>query len=86
LDEHLNQFEWLATERDKRILLAFDEYEGLEESIAGGDISKNVLGKLRNIIQHRARIVVLVSGSYRFEELAGVNWASYLKRVQIKAL
>lgn len=78
LDEYLDQFEWLATERGKRILLAFDEYEGLEESIAGGDISKNVLGKLRNIIQHRARIVVLVSGSHRFEELTGVNWASYL--------
>ena len=78
LDEYLDQFERLATERGKRILLAFDEYEGLEESIAGGDISKNVLGKLRNIIQHRQRIVVLVSGSHRFEELTGVNWASYL--------
>ena len=78
LDEYLDQFERLATERGKRILLTFDEYEGLEESIAGGDISKNVLGKLRNIIQHRARIVVLVSGSHRFEELTGVNWASYL--------
>lgn len=78
LDEYLDQFERLATERGKRILLAFDEYEGLEESIAGGDISKNVRGKLRNIIQHRQRIVVLVSGSHRFEELTGVNWASYL--------
>lgn len=78
LDEYLDQFERLATERGKRILLAFDEYEGLEESIAGGDISKNILGKLRNIIQHRQRIVVLVSGSHRFEELTGVNWASYL--------
>lgn len=78
LDEYLDQFERLATERGKRILLAFDEYEGLEESIAGGDISKNVLGKLRNIIQHRQRIVVLVSGSHRFEELTSVNWASYL--------
>jgi uncharacterized protein len=78
LDEDLDQFERLATERGKRILLAFDEYEGLEESIAGGDISKNVLGKLRNIIQHRERIVVLVSGSHHFEELTGLNWASYL--------
>lgn len=77
LDEYLDQFERLATERGKRILLAIDEYEGLEGSITGGDISKNVLGKLRNIIQHRQRIVVLVSGSHRFEELTGVNWASY---------
>ncbi|MGH9838082.1 MAG: ATP-binding protein [Blastocatellia bacterium] len=78
LDEYLDQFEQLAAQRNKRLLLAFDEYEGLEESISAGDISKNVLGKLRNIIQHRERIVVLVSGSHRFEELKGVNWASYL--------
>ncbi|MFN7928597.1 MAG: hypothetical protein U0Y68_11735 [Blastocatellia bacterium] len=50
----------------------------MEESIASADISKNVLGKLRNIIQHRERIVVLVSGSHRFDELTGLNWASYL--------
>jgi DNA polymerase III delta prime subunit len=78
LDQYLDQFEQFAAQRGKRILLSFDEYEGLEEGIAGGDISKNVLGKLRNIIQHRERIVVLVSGSHRFEELSGVNWASYL--------
>ena len=78
LDQYLDQFEKLSEQRGKRILLAFDEYEGLEESITGGDVSKNVLGKLRNIIQHRQRIVVLVSGSHRFEELTGVNWASYL--------
>lgn len=78
LDQYLDQFEQLTAQRNKRILLAFDEYEGLEESITGGDISKNVLGKLRNIIQHREQIVVLVSGSHRFEELTGVNWASYL--------
>jgi DNA polymerase III delta prime subunit len=78
LDQYLDQFEQLAAQRGKRILLSFDEYEGLEEGIAGGNISKNVLGKLRNIIQHRERIVVLVSGSHRFEELTGLNWASYL--------
>lgn len=78
LDQYLDKFERLATKRGKRILLAFDEYEGLEESIAGGDVSKNILGKLRNIIQHRERIVVLVSGSHHFEELPRLNWASYL--------
>jgi hypothetical protein len=78
LDQYLNQFEQLVAQRGKRILLAFDEYEGLEESIVAGDISKNVPGKLRNIIQHRERIVVLVSGSHHFEELTRLNWASYL--------
>jgi uncharacterized protein len=78
LDQYLDQFERLTAQRGKRILLAFDEYEGLQESITAGDISKNVLGKLRNIIQHRQYFVVLVSGSHRFEELSGLNWASYL--------
>jgi hypothetical protein len=78
LDQYLDQFEQLATQRGKRILLSFDEYEGLEESVTGGDISKNVLGKLRNIIQHRERIVMLVSGSHHFVELPRLNWASYL--------
>ena len=78
LDQYLDQFEKLSEQRGKRILLSFDEYEGLQESITNADISKNVLGKLRNIIQHRERIVVLVSGSHRFEELPGLNWASYL--------
>ena len=78
LDQYLDQFEKLSTQRGKRILLSFDEFEGLQESITNDDISKNVLGKLRNIIQHRERIVVLVSGSHRFEELPGLNWASYL--------
>ncbi len=78
LDQYLDRFEKLSQQRGKRILLSFDEYEGLQESITHADISKNVLGKLRNIIQHRERIVVLVSGSHRFEELPGLNWASYL--------
>lgn len=78
LDQYLDQFEKLIQQRGKRILLSFDEYEALEESITNADISKNVLGKLRNIIQHRERIVVLVSGSHRFDELTGLNWASYL--------
>ncbi|MBL8204284.1 MAG: AAA family ATPase [Blastocatellia bacterium] len=78
LDQYLDQFEKLAQQRGKRILLSFDEFEGLQESITNDDISKNVLGKLRNIIQHRERIVVLVSGSHRFDELTGLNWASYL--------
>lgn len=37
-----------------------------------------MLGKLRNLIQHSKSIVVLVSGSHRFEELTRLNWANYL--------
>ncbi|WP_139282224.1 AAA family ATPase [Thiothrix caldifontis] len=78
LDQFLTQAQKIAEQRDKRILLAFDEYEELENSIINGDISEKVLGKLRNLIQHSKSIVVLVSGSHRFEELTRLNWANYL--------
>lgn len=78
LDQFLTQAQKIAEQRGKRILLAFDEYEALENSIINGDISDKVLGKLRNLIQHSKSIVVLVSGSHRFEELTRLNWANYL--------
>ena len=78
LDEALDRFEELSRQSGKRILLTFDEYERFEESISKADISTYVPDKIRNIIQHRERIVVLVSGSHRFDELKELNWASYL--------
>ncbi len=70
--------EELSRRSGKRILLTFDESERFEESISKADISTYVPGKIRNIIQHRERIVVLVSGGHRFDELKELNWASYL--------
>lgn len=78
LDMFLEQAQVIAQQREKRILLAFDEYEALEKALKQQAISERVLGKLRNLIQHNPMIVVLVSGKYRIEELTCVNWASYL--------
>jgi hypothetical protein len=46
LDQFLNQAQKIAEQRGKRILLAFDEYEELENSIINGDISEKVLGSV----------------------------------------
>lgn len=78
LDTFLEPAQKLAEQRSKRILLAFDEYEALEDAVIRKDISERVLGKLRNLIQHHPMIVVLVSGSHRFEELPQINWENYL--------
>ena len=78
LDAFLEPAQKLAEQRSKRLLLAFDEYEALEDAVIRQDISERVLGKLRNLIQHHPMIVVLVSGSHRFEELPRINWANYL--------
>jgi uncharacterized protein len=41
-----------------------------------------VLNQIRAIVQHRERLIVLFSGSHRFEELQAVNWSDYLINVQ----
>lgn len=82
LDEFLDQVEDLSRRIDKQILLTFDEYERLEEGIAAQKITREVFNQLRNIVQHRARIVVLFSGGHRFEELRVVNWSDYLINVK----
>lgn len=67
---------------NKQILLTFDEYERLEEGISDGKLTREVLNQIRATVQHRARLIVLFSGSHRFEELQAVNWSDYLINVQ----
>jgi len=78
LDEYLDEVEQLSRRIDKRILLTFDEYERMEQGIKEARITEEVFNKVRNIVQHRERIVVLFSGSHRFEEMKTVNWSDYL--------
>ncbi|KCZ72416.1 putative transporter component [Candidatus Methanoperedens nitroreducens] len=59
------------------VLITFDEYEKLEESILTGALSVEVLDQLRNIIQHRRHFVVLIAGSRELNELK-LNWSDYL--------
>ena len=63
-------------------LLALDEFEALEGAIAKGRFDpEEVLGMLRNLIQHRPRFKVLLAGSHAIEEFQ--SWASYLINVQV---
>jgi uncharacterized protein len=82
LDEFLDGVEALSRCINKQILLTFDEYERLGKGIEEKKITHEVFNQLRNIVQHRARIVVLFSGGHRFEELRGVNWSDYLINVK----
>jgi hypothetical protein len=62
----------------KQALITFDEYERMEAGIESGRITTEVLNQLRHLVQHRQGLVLLFSGSHRFEELKTVNWADYL--------
>jgi hypothetical protein len=82
LDEYLDEIEQLSRRINKKILLSFDEYERMELGIKEGRITEEVFNKIRNIVQHRERVVALFSGSHRFEEMKTVNWSDYLINVK----
>jgi len=63
-------------------LLTLDEFEALDRAIAKGRFDEeDVLGMLRNLIQHRPRFKILLAGSHTLEEFQ--RWASYLINVQV---
>ncbi len=85
-DPFTDFYEWLdkveqALEQNTA-LLALDEFEVLDNAIAKGRFDEqDVLGMLRNLIQHRPRFKVLLAGSHTIEEYQ--RWASYLINVQV---
>jgi len=81
-DDYLDRIEAISRRAGKQILLTFDEYERMEEGIKAASITREVFNQIRHVVQHRERIVVLFSGSHRFEELPTVNWADYLINVK----
>ncbi|MFN0124528.1 MAG: AAA family ATPase [Blastocatellia bacterium] len=82
LDEWLDELEAHSRRIHKQILLTFDEYERLAEGIRDGKLTRAVLNQIRAIVQHRERLLVLFSGSHRFEEMTDINWSDYLINVQ----
>ncbi|MEO1394310.1 MAG: AAA family ATPase [Cyanobacteria bacterium J06634_5] len=78
-DEWLDQVETQLSE--KTALLALDEFEALDQAITKGAFDEEaILSLLRNMIQHRPKFKVLLSGSHTLE--AFHRWASYLINVQ----
>ncbi|MDJ0707014.1 MAG: hypothetical protein QNJ46_27380, partial [Leptolyngbyaceae cyanobacterium MO_188.B28] len=79
-DEWLDQVE--QTLGQNTALLALDEFEVLDKALTDGRFNEtDVLGMLRNLIQHRPRFKVLVSGSHTLQEFQ--RWASYLINAQV---
>jgi AAA+ ATPase superfamily predicted ATPase len=62
---------------ERMLLLCLDEFETLEDAISRGRFDTRILSTIRNIVQHRRRIAVLLSGSHQISELPP-HWASAL--------
>lgn len=66
----------------RRVMLALDEYEMLDEKLREGVFTKDLLATIRESIQsHRCRIWTS-SGNADITELTGADWTSYLIRVR----
>ncbi|MEM9483726.1 MAG: AAA family ATPase [Cyanobacteria bacterium P01_F01_bin.116] len=77
--EWLNKVETLL--KGDTGLLALDEFEKLDEVLTEGRFRENdILGMLRNIIQHRPRFKVMIAGSHTLKEFQ--RWSSYLINAQ----
>jgi len=79
-DEWLDEVE-LKLDSQQMLLLTLDEFSALEHIFNKGLLDEeSILGLFRHIIQHRARLKILLSGSNTIDEFE--RWASYLINVQ----
>jgi hypothetical protein len=69
--------ERLLTE-DRRLLLALDEYEMIDQKIGENVFSEDLLATIRESIQTQRRIVWIFAGSHDITELTHAPWTSYL--------
>lgn len=63
---------------NKRLLLAIDEYEAIDNLIAEGVFPLRLLDTIRESIQTHRRIVWIFAGSHDIAELTHAAWPSYL--------
>ena len=77
-------FEFLSTvnrrleQDEKRMILAIDEYEGIDVKIGEGAFPIALLETLRESIQTHRRLIWLFAGSHHITELGHAPWTSYL--------
>jgi hypothetical protein len=65
-------------DQKRRLLLAIDEYETIDEKIGSGDFTQDLLATLRESIQTHRRITWIFAGSHDIAELKHATWPSYL--------
>ncbi len=81
-DRWMRDVEQLLEQENRILLLAFDEFEKLEEAGQRGHIDlKALLDWFRSVIQNRPRLALLFSGVKTMSEM-GQNWAGYFVNVE----
>ena len=86
-DGWLKSLEYKLESMDRTLLLAFDEYEKLNEADMYQLLNlRLLLDWFRSVVQNRSRFILLFSGVRTIGEMGtrtGISWASYFVNVQI---
>ena len=61
---------------ERKLLIAFDEFEVLAERIAAGDLSPRILPYFRSLMQHEEKISFIFAGTHRLDQLTGDYWGA----------
>jgi hypothetical protein len=69
--------------QDYHVLLAFDEFEKVNQAFKAGKLSLSVLDQIRYLIQHQAKLALLFAGVQTLDEL-GPDWSSYFINVRAR--
>jgi hypothetical protein len=81
-DRWLRDIEQKLVHENLTLLLAFDEFEKLEEAGQASYLNLHLLlDWFRTIIQHHRQLALLFSGTHTFSEMES-NWAAYFVSVQ----
>ena len=74
----------LAAQSKLRLVLAFDEYEALQDRGFSQHIQKaaQLLGAMRSYTQHQKKVILLFAGAYYFDELEQPSWGTYFVHSQ----
>jgi hypothetical protein len=78
LFRHLGERNESLKAADRRLLIAIDEYEMIDEKIGEGVFTVDVLATLRESIQTHGNITWLLAGSHQIADLRHAPWESYL--------
>ncbi len=85
-DKWLDGVESVLEQKNRTLILTFDEFEGLGDITTSTSLNLDfLLGWLRSVIQYRSRIALLFSGLHTLSEMkfeTGVNWTRYFVNVQ----
>ncbi len=77
-EETLNHANDFFENDSARLVLAIDEYEGLDLKIGEGVFPLDLLAVIRESIQSHRNIIWIFAGSRRIDELGNAPWTSYL--------